>query len=43
MYKKRQQVTHKKVQRRDLPITKKSRVVWPLFVIQKIRKLFSLL
>ena len=43
MYKSRQQVTYRKVQRRDLPITKKSRVVCPLFVMQKIRKPLLLL
>ena len=35
MYKSRQQVTHRKEQGRDLPITKKSRVVWLLFAMQK--------
>ena len=43
MYKSRQQVTYRKEQGRDLPITKKSRVVWPLFVMQKNRKPLSTL
>ena len=42
MYKSRQQVTHRKEQGRDLPITKKSRVVWLLFAMQKNRKPLSL-
>ena len=41
MYKSRQQVTYRKEQGRDLPITKKSRVVWPLFVIQKNKSHFQ--
>jgi len=43
MYKSRQHVIEKKKQGRDLPITKKSRVVWLLFAMQKFRKSFSLL
>ena len=42
MYKSRQQVTHRKEQGRDLPIAKKSRVIWSLFAIQKIRRPLSL-